>query len=67
MEAGHSYIIHKHGFLCATEGAELSIGFQRKLGAELFGSNGFILQQLRPLHGLCRIGRGMRDLRSQGG
>ena len=43
---GHSYMIHKHGFLCATEGAQLSIGFQRGLGAGLFGGNGFILQQL---------------------
>ena len=43
---GHSYMIHKHGFLCATEGAQLSIGFQRGLGAGLFGGNGFILQKL---------------------
>ena len=43
---GHSYMIHKHGFLCATEGAQLSIGFQRGLGAGLFGGNGFILQRL---------------------
>ena len=44
--AGHSYMIHKHGFLCATEGVQLSIGFQRGLGAGLFGGNGFILQKL---------------------
>jgi len=43
---GHSYMIHKHGFLCATEGVQLSIGFQRGLGAGLFGGNGFILQKL---------------------
>ncbi len=43
---GHGYMIHKHGFLCATEGVQLSIGFQRGLGAGLFGGNGFILQQL---------------------
>jgi len=43
---GHSYMIHKHGFLCATEGVNLSIGFQRGLGAGLFGGNGFILQRL---------------------
>jgi len=46
VEAGHGYMIHKHGFLCATEGVQLSIGFQRGLGAGLFGGNGFILQQL---------------------
>jgi uncharacterized protein (AIM24 family) len=43
---GHSYMIHKHGFLCATEGVNLSIGFQRQLGAGLFGGNGFIMQRL---------------------
>jgi uncharacterized protein (AIM24 family) len=44
--SGHSYMIHKHGFLCATEGVQLSIGFQRGLGAGLFGGNGFVLQRL---------------------
>jgi uncharacterized protein (TIGR00266 family) len=43
---GHAYMIHKHGFLCATQGVDLSIGFQRGLGAGLFGGNGFILQRL---------------------
>jgi uncharacterized protein (AIM24 family) len=43
---GHSYMIHKHGFLCGTEGVNLSIGFQRQLGAGLFGGNGFIMQRL---------------------
>jgi uncharacterized protein (AIM24 family) len=46
IPAGHSYMIHKHGFLCATEGVQLSIGFQRGLGAGLFGGNGFIMQRL---------------------
>src|SRR5215469_18087586 len=26
---GREYMIHRHGFLCATEGVNLSIGFQR--------------------------------------
>ena len=43
---GRSLMIHKHGFLCATEGVNLSIGFQRGLGAGLFGGNGFVLQRL---------------------
>ncbi len=46
VPAGHSYMIHKHGFLCATPGVQLSIGFQRQLGAGLFGGNGFMLQRL---------------------
>ena len=43
---GREYMIHRHGFLCATEGVNLSIGFQRGLGAGIFGGNGFILQKL---------------------
>jgi uncharacterized protein (AIM24 family) len=43
---GHSYMIHKHGFLCATQGVNLSIGFQRQLGSGLFGGNGFVMQRL---------------------
>ena len=46
VQPGHGYMIHKHGFLCATEGVQLSIGFQRGLGSGLFGGNGFILQRL---------------------
>jgi uncharacterized protein (AIM24 family) len=43
---GHSYLIHRHGFLCATEGVQLSTGFQRSLGAGIFGGDGFLLQRL---------------------
>ncbi|MBV8153180.1 MAG: AIM24 family protein [Candidatus Eremiobacteraeota bacterium] len=46
VQPGHGYMIHRHGFLCATEGVELSIGFQQSLGAGIFGGNGFILQKL---------------------
>jgi uncharacterized protein (AIM24 family) len=43
---GHGYMIHKHGFLCATPGVQLSIGFQRQLGSGIFGGDGFIMQRL---------------------
>jgi uncharacterized protein (AIM24 family) len=43
---GQSYMIHKHGFLCATVGVQLSTGFQRSLGAGVFGGDGFLLQRL---------------------
>ncbi|MGC8468717.1 MAG: AIM24 family protein [Acetobacteraceae bacterium] len=46
IPAGHSYMVHRHGFLCATPGVQLAIGFQRSLGAGLFGGDGFILQRL---------------------
>jgi uncharacterized protein (AIM24 family) len=44
--AGHSFLIHRHGFLCATEGVTLSTGVQRSLGAGIFGGNGFVMQKL---------------------
>jgi uncharacterized protein (TIGR00266 family) len=43
---GNGYMIHRHGFLCATPGLSLTIGFQKSLGAGIFGGNGFILQHL---------------------
>lgn len=46
VSAGQTYMIHRHGFLCATPGVELSAGFQQSLGAGVFGGDGFILQKL---------------------
>jgi len=43
---GRSMMIHRHGFLCATEGASLGTGMQRSLGAGIFGGNGFLMQKL---------------------
>ena len=43
---GQSYMIHRHGFLCATLGVQFSIGFQQRLGAGVFGGTGFTLQRL---------------------
>lgn len=41
-----AYMVHRHGFLCATPGVELTVGFQRSLGAGVFGGQGFILQKI---------------------
>jgi len=43
---GYEYLIHRHGFLCATDGVQLSLGFQQSLGAGVFGGDGFLLQKL---------------------
>jgi uncharacterized protein (TIGR00266 family) len=43
---GHEYMIHRHGFLCATPQVELGVGFQQSLGAGVFGGNGFLLQKV---------------------
>jgi uncharacterized protein (TIGR00266 family) len=39
-------ICQKDAFLCAALGTQVSIAFNRKLGAGLFGGEGFILQRL---------------------
>ena len=43
---GKELICQKSAFLGATEGVELSMHFQRKLGAGFFGGEGFIMQRL---------------------
>jgi uncharacterized protein (TIGR00266 family) len=40
------YLIHRHGFLCGTPAIELSVGFQRSLGAGVFGGQGFVMQKI---------------------
>lgn len=44
--AGQAYLVHRHGFVCATPGVQFSIGFQQRLGAGVFGGTGFRLQKL---------------------
>jgi uncharacterized protein (TIGR00266 family) len=46
VSPGHEYLVHRHGFLCATQGVQLTIGFQQSLGAGIFGGSGFVLQKL---------------------
>ncbi|HET91769.1 MAG TPA: TIGR00266 family protein [Chloroflexi bacterium] len=46
-DVGGELICQKDAFLCAALGTELSIAFNKKLGAGLFGGEGFILQRLR--------------------
>jgi uncharacterized protein (TIGR00266 family) len=43
---GQTYFVHRTGFLCGTEGIEVGMGFQRRLGAGIFGGEGFILQKV---------------------
>ncbi len=47
QEVGGSIICQKDAFLCAAKGTEVSITFNKKLGAGFFGGEGFILQKLR--------------------
>jgi uncharacterized protein (TIGR00266 family) len=45
-ERGGKIICQKDSFLCAAKGVSIGIDFQRKLGAGLFGGEGFIMQKL---------------------
>ncbi len=42
----HPVIVQKSAFLAATAGVELSVFFQKKVGAGFFGGEGFIMQKL---------------------
>ena len=42
----HEYLVHRHGFLCATPAVNLGVGFQQSLGAGIFGGDGFLLQKI---------------------
>ncbi len=45
-QLGGSMLCQKDAFLCAARGVSVGIAFQRRLGAGLFGGEGFILQKL---------------------
>src|ERR1700751_780430 len=46
VSPGHEFMIHRHGFLCATSQIQIGVGFQQSLGAGIFGGDGFLLQRL---------------------
>ena len=46
-ELGGELIAQKDSFLCAARGVSVGIAFQRRLGAGLFGGEGFIMQRLQ--------------------
>src|SRR5918994_2339953 len=56
-EYGGELICQKDSFLCAAKGVSVGIAFQRKIGAGLFGGEGFIMQRLQG-DGLCFVHAG---------
>jgi uncharacterized protein (TIGR00266 family) len=46
LDAGESLICQKNAFLCAERSVKLEIHLKKKLGAGLFGGEGFILQRV---------------------
>ena len=45
-QLGGQFLCQKDAFLCAAQGVEIEIAFTKRLGAGLFGGEGFILQRL---------------------
>ena len=46
LHDGVEYMVHRHGFLCATPQVTLTVGFQQSFRSGLFGGAGFSLQRL---------------------
>ncbi len=44
---GGSFYCQKDGFLCAAQGIDITVAFTKRMGAGLFGGEGFILQELK--------------------
>jgi len=47
LGGGREFMVQKDAFLCAEDGVDLSIAFQKKLGSIFFGGEGFILERLK--------------------
>jgi uncharacterized protein (AIM24 family) len=58
---GGELICQKDSFLCAARGIEVNIAFTKRIGAGLFGGEGFILQRLS-----SPTGRGMAFVHAGG-
>lgn len=46
IQPGRDMVVQKRGFLASEIGVTLSVFFQKKIGAGLFGGEGFIMQRL---------------------
>jgi uncharacterized protein (TIGR00266 family) len=46
-QLGGQFLCQKDSFLCAAQGIEIEVAFTKRLGAGLFGGEGFILQRLQ--------------------
>lgn len=46
LAAGSTMILQKDAFMCAEDSVEMAMHFRKKLGAGLFGGEGFILQKV---------------------
>ncbi|OGO04099.1 MAG: TIGR00266 family protein [Chloroflexi bacterium RBG_13_56_8] len=68
LAAGQTLICQKDAFMAAQEGVQLDIHFRKRLGAGLFGGEGFILQKITgPGLVLLEIAGDVRDYELQPG
>lgn len=54
IQPGRDIIVQKSGFMAASATVDLSIAFQKKIGAGFFGGEGFIMQRLSG-HGVAFV------------
>ena len=43
---GESYFVHRHGWLCGTQGITPSVGLQQTFRGGIYGGDGFVLEKL---------------------
>ncbi len=46
IAAGQGYLVHRHGWVCGTDGIVPSVGMQQTFRGGIYGGDGFILQRL---------------------
>jgi uncharacterized protein (AIM24 family) len=46
ISSGHSYLVHRHGWMCGTPGITPSVALQQSFRGGLYGGEGFMLQKL---------------------
>ena len=46
ISPGTAFFVHRHGFLCGTQGITPTVGFQQSFRGGLYGGDGFVLQKL---------------------
>jgi uncharacterized protein (TIGR00266 family) len=46
LAPGQSLLLQKHAFMCAEKSVTLDIGFNKKIGAGMFGGEGFVMQRI---------------------
>jgi uncharacterized protein (AIM24 family) len=46
IENGQGYLVHRHGWVCGTDGIVPTVGMQQTFKGSVYGGDGFILQRL---------------------